>query len=121
MEVEVAMVGLPLPQLQELLSQELLSQELLSQELESHELLSQAFALQLFALQLFASQELELHEFALHGRPRTSISPCTSSGTPSPSRSAYTWLEPRLASSDPVPVDGVRPTFALPYLLGVYT
>jgi hypothetical protein len=114
MEVEVAIIRLPLPQLQELESQ-----ALLSQELESQELLSHAFALQLFALQLLASHELELHELALHGIPRTSTSPSTFSRTPSPSRSTYTWYEPRLASRDPVPVEGVTPTFALPNLLGV--
>ena len=57
-------------------------------------------------------QERADHDIADHGWPRTSVSPMTSSGTPSPLMSAITWKDPRLASRDPVPVDGTTPRLA---------
>src|SRR5439155_14857840 len=70
----------------------------------------------------YTDQELPAHELASqasgdsavpgHGTPRTSTSPTTSSMIPSWLRSAYTWEEPRDASSEPRPLDRSIPWFA---------
>src|SRR6266508_2804495 len=78
-------------------------QERALQETALHPGVTAVSSLQGEVYQAYADQDM-----AGHGCPRASISPITVSGIPSPSMSAFTWNDPLLASSEPVPVDGTR-------------
>jgi hypothetical protein len=109
------MSQLQVSELHDVLLQDVELHDVELQDVPLHDVLLQEVESQPGLSDVREDQDVDDHDVDVHRFPSTSTSPLTSSGSPSPSRSAYTRIVPRLSSIRPIPVDGTSPTFAREY------